>query len=75
MALTRERLETFDVFDNHLVRKVVPSWGEPYRHRCPRTAFEQVTHAVDEFGSDGFTLERRRPRWTLPWTVSGDRDQ
>ncbi len=68
MALTRERCETFEVFDDHLVREVVPSWGEPYRHRCPRTAFEQVAHAVDEFGSDGFTLKTLVEREALPFT-------
>ncbi len=68
MALTRERLETFDVFDDHLVREGVPSWGEPYRHRCPRTAFERVTHAVDEFGEAGFTLKTLVEREGLRFT-------
>jgi len=54
---TRERDETFEVLDDHLVRKVVPARGQPYEHRCPRAAFEQIAHAAEELGKQGFTLE------------------
>lgn len=57
MPTTRERSETFDVFDDHLVRKVVPVRGQPYEHRCPRAAFEQIAHAAEELGAAGFALE------------------
>ncbi len=55
--MTATRNETFEVFDDHLVRKVVPVRGQPYEHRCPRAAFEQITHAAEELGEAGFTLE------------------
>jgi len=55
--VTATRNETFEVFDDHLVRKVVPVRGQPYEHRCPRAAFEQIAHAAEELGEAGFTLE------------------
>jgi len=54
---TRERSESFEVFDDHLIRTVVPVRGQPYEHRCLRTAFEQIAHAAEELGAAGFTLE------------------
>ena len=57
MTATCERIETFDVCDDHLVRRVVPVRGRPYEHRCPRAAFEQIAHAAEELGERGFTLE------------------
>ncbi len=57
MPTTRERSETFEVFDDHLIRKVVPARGQPYEHRCPRASFEQIAHAAEELGERGFTLE------------------
>lgn len=57
MPATRERIETFEVADKHLVRKVVPVRGQPYEHRCPLAAFEQIAHASEELGEQGFTLE------------------
>jgi len=53
----RERDETSEVLDDHLVRQVVPARGQPYEHRCPRAAFEQIAHAAEELGEQGFTLE------------------
>ena len=57
MTTTCERNETFVVEDDHLIRKVVPRRGEPYEHRCPKASFEQVAHAAEELGEQGFTLE------------------
>ena len=57
MPTTRERSESFEVFDDHLIRTVVPVRGQPYEHRCPRAAFEQIAHAAEELGAAGFTLE------------------
>jgi hypothetical protein len=57
MTATRQRDETFEVFDDHLVRKVVPVRGQPYEHRCPRASFEQIAHAAEELGDQGLTLE------------------
>lgn len=68
MLATRERLETFEVQDDHLVRKVVPMRGEPYIHRCPRKAFEQVAFAIDEAGDEAFTLNGLVQREDLPFT-------
>ena len=68
MTATRERNETFVVEDDHLIRKVVPRHGEPYKHRCPRTTFEQVAFAVDEAGDEAFTLESLVQREDLPFT-------
>ena len=63
-----ERTEIFTVFDDHLIRSVVPQSGEPYEHRCPRKAFEQVALAIDEMGGEGFTLELLVQREELPFT-------
>ena len=68
MTATHELNETFEVIDDHLVRKVVPRHGEPYEHRCLRKAFEQVAHAVDELASEGFTLESLVKHEDLPFT-------
>ncbi len=57
MTATRERTEIFEVFDDHLVRKVIPAPGQPYEHRCPRGSFEQIAHAAEELGEQGFTLD------------------
>ena len=68
MTATRERNETFEVQDDHLIRKVVPRRGEPYKHRCSRTSFEQVAHAIDEAGNEDFTLKSLVQREDLPFT-------
>ncbi len=68
MTAAHERNETFEVIDDHLVRNVVPRRGEPYEHRCPRVSFEQVAHAIDEAGNEGFTLELLVKREELPFT-------
>ncbi len=68
MPTTRERIETFEVRDGRLVRRVVPARGKPYEHRCPRESFETIAHAVDEFGEAGFTLETLVEREALPFT-------
>ncbi len=68
MTAAHERNETFEVIDDHLVRKVVPRRGESYEHRCPRKAFEQVAHAIDELGDETFTLESLVEREDLPFT-------
>ncbi len=57
MNAKHKRRETFEVFDGHLARKVVPRRGRPYEHRCPLASFEQIAHAAEELGEDGFTLE------------------
>jgi hypothetical protein len=68
VAAKRERIDTFAVIDGHLVRKVVPACGEPYEHRCPKAAFEQIAHAMDAADEDGFTLESLAQLEDLPWT-------
>ena len=68
MTAAHERNETFEVLDDHLIRRVVPRCGEPYKHRCPRASFEQVAHAIDEAGNESFTLELLVKREDLPFT-------
>ena len=68
MPATRERDETFTVLDGQLVRTVAPARGKPYEHRCPLASFEQVAHAIDEAGGDGFTLETLVAHEGLPFT-------
>ena len=68
MTAADKRNETFEVHDDHLVRKVVPRRGQPYEHRCPRGSFEQVAHAIEEAGEEGFTLELLVKREDLPFT-------
>ncbi|MBI5864844.1 MAG: hypothetical protein HZB38_10105 [Planctomycetes bacterium] len=53
----RELNESFAAEDGHLVRRVIPRRGQPYEHRCPLAAFEQIAHAAEELGAQGFTLE------------------
>jgi hypothetical protein len=57
MPTPRERDETFEVLDGHLIRRVVPVRGKPYQHRCRRKTYEQIAHAADEIGEAGFTLD------------------
>ena len=68
MAATRERNETFEVEDDHLIRRVVPVRGKRYEHRCPRASLERVAHAIDETGNETFTLELPVRREDLPFT-------
>ena len=56
MTTVTERNETFAVEDGHLVRRVIPRRGRPYKHRCPLAAFEQIAHAIEEQGDGAFTL-------------------
>ena len=68
MTAAQERHETFEVENDHLIRKVVPRRGEPYTHRCQRKTFEQVAHAIDEAGDEAFTLELLVQCEDLPFT-------
>ncbi len=69
MTDSHERNETFEVIDDHLVRKVVPRDGEPYEHRCPKASFEQIAHATEELSEQGFTLKS-----LLDYERQADRD-
>lgn len=61
--------ETFAVEAGFLVRRVAPAnGGEPYVHRCPLAAFEEVAHAIDEMGEEPFVLEDIKQRAKVPWT-------
>lgn len=63
------RDEAFRVQDGLLVRGVNPGGrSEPYEHRCPHAAFEEVGHAIDALAGSAFTLESLRERLNLPWT-------
>jgi hypothetical protein len=68
MGAATPKDETFAVEDGHLIRRVVPRRGDPYEHRCPRASFEQVAHASEELGADGFTLETLVQHEDLPFT-------
>jgi hypothetical protein len=56
-TIPRQPVQTFAVEDGHLVRRVVPRRGQPYEHRCPRDSFEQIAHAAEELGAQGFTMD------------------
>ena len=47
---------------------LIAARGRPYQHRCPLASFEQVTHAIDEVGDEGFTLETLVEREGPPFT-------
>lgn len=51
-----ERLESFAVEGDHLIRRVAPSGGVPYERRCPQAAFEAAVRAVAGCGADAFVL-------------------
>ncbi len=68
MTTRRQRSETFEVRDGHLIREVVPHRGEPYTHRCSLASFEQVAHAIDDAKDGGFTLETVVAGEDLPFT-------
>ncbi len=68
MPKMHELNETFEVLDTHLIRTVVPKRGRPYEHRCTMASFEQIAHAADELGGQGFTLETLVEREDLPFT-------
>jgi len=66
--MRRERDETFDAVDGHLIRKVVPGRGRPYEHRCPIEDYRNLAHAAEELGEVGFTLEDLAARAGTPNT-------
>jgi hypothetical protein len=68
MTSVVSRQETFEVEDDHLIRKVVPQRGQPYEHRCPQEAFQQVAYAIDELRDEAFTLRSLVQRENLPFT-------
>jgi hypothetical protein len=68
IAVPASRQETFEVIDDRLIRKVIPRRGQPYEHRCSRASFEQVAHAVEELGADGFTLHTLVKHEDLPFS-------
>jgi len=62
-----ERIESFSIENDLLVRRVVPLRGTPYEHRCSREVFEAVAHAVEE-AEGPFVMEDIRTRERQPWT-------
>jgi hypothetical protein len=63
------RAETFVVeSDGSLIRLVAPRAGRPYRHRCTQASFEEIAHAIGEFGPASIVVEDLRSRCGLPWT-------
>jgi len=68
----QQRIETFTVADDHLVRSVVPQRGEPYEHRCPRTSYQDIAYAAELFSNQpadgGFTLEELAAAANTPST-------
>ena len=65
MPATTPRVETFEVIDDHLVRKVVPRRGEAYEHRCPLDAYRELAWAAIDLAADGFTVEGSTDRIVL----------
>lgn len=70
MTSTTDRMETFSVVDDHLVRSVSPARGKPYEHRCRRASFEEIAHTIDELNDDArtFTIEELVEITDLPST-------
>lgn len=68
MPTTRERIETFVVLDDHLVRKVVPARGQPYEHRCPLASYKELAHTAAELGEAGFTVDELAEQAGVPMT-------
>ena len=62
---------TFFVDGDHLVRRSVPYGGVAYEHRCDRKTFEQVAHAVENLGVEGFALEQMAGGERVPRTRAG----
>ena len=67
-----DRIETFTIAADHLVRSVVPLRGKPYEHRCPRRSYEDIAHAAELFSNQladsGFTLEELAAAASMPST-------
>jgi hypothetical protein len=61
-----ERIESFSVEDDMLVRRVVPKRGEPYEHRCELATYEAVAHTIDELGDEPFTGDEVQAAIDLP---------
>lgn len=78
MATTTRCVETFEIVDGRLVRKVVPRRGRPYAHVCPIDIYRELAWAAIDLAADGFTVEalvdqvRNRPCEPhddrAPWT-------
>ncbi|MFN3167776.1 MAG: hypothetical protein ACE37H_12005 [Phycisphaeraceae bacterium] len=49
-----------------LEQSVVFPDGHRYTHRCKQESFEAIAHAVEESGSDGFSLEQLAEQEDLP---------
>jgi len=65
-APARDETFTIDHYGS-LIRRVVPTRGEPYEHRCPVAAFEAAAHAADELVS-GITVETIHAAAKITWT-------
>ena len=65
----RHRDVRFFEQDGYLVRTVTGR-GRSYTHRCPKTTFETVAHAIEETPADGTgtTLELLAKAEDLPFT-------
>ncbi|MCK4873627.1 MAG: hypothetical protein KAS72_12970 [Phycisphaerales bacterium] len=68
MATPNDRIDTFTVAADHLVRNVVPARGKPYEHRCTRDSFREVLWAGEDLACGGFTLEELAAHTKLPST-------
>lgn len=56
-AEAAERLESFAVESDSLVRRVAPSRGVPHERRCPLEAFGAMVQAVAALGATPFVLD------------------
>ena len=60
--------ETFAIEDGMLVRRVVPTRGNPYAHSCTKTVYDDVAWAIEQAGAGTFTLESVRDAIDAPCT-------
>ena len=64
----RNRQFRFEVIDDHLVQTVFGPDGRGYTHRCDRLTYETASHAIEEAGQAGVTLEPLAEAIDAPYT-------
>jgi len=63
-----ERIESFSIENDLLVRRVGPKRGTPYEHTCAKQVYDDVAWAIEQRGSRSFTGEDIRDAIDAPFT-------
>lgn len=63
---SRGRKVSYEVINGVLEQKVSFPDGHSYIHRCTGESFETMAHAIEEAGSEGFSLEQLVEQEDLP---------